>query len=57
MENQTKLKGGLDTLALYNVAFVVSNIDESINWYNINLGFKLVMKQLLMIRELTPHHQ
>jgi len=44
MENQTKLKGGLDTLALHNIAFVVSNIEKSIEWYSNILGFKLVTK-------------
>ncbi|WP_308993457.1 VOC family protein [Mariniflexile litorale] len=51
MENQTKLKGGLNTLALYNVAFVVSNIEESIKWYNNILGFKLVMKQAIPLEK------
>ncbi|MCK0190283.1 VOC family protein [Arenibacter sp. F20364] len=51
MENQTKLKGGLNTLALYNVAFVVSNIEESIKWYTNILGFKLVMKQAIPVEK------
>ncbi|MDD7887984.1 VOC family protein [Flavivirga sp. 57AJ16] len=51
MKNQTKLKGGLNTLALYNVAFVVSNIEESIKWYNNILGFKLLMKQTIPVEK------
>lgn len=51
MENQTKLKRGLETLALYNVAFVVSNIEASIEWYTTVLGFNLIMKQSIPVPE------
>lgn len=49
MKNQTKSKGGLDTIRLYNLAFVVSNIENSIEWYNNILGFKLIMKQSIPV--------
>jgi len=45
MENSTKSKEGLDKLTFYNIAFVVSNIEESIKWYSTVLGFKLLTKQ------------
>ena len=51
MENSTEFKGGLDTLAFYNMAFVVSNIEDSIKWYTNNLGFKLVNKQAIPVPE------
>ncbi|WP_181422892.1 VOC family protein [Arenibacter sp. ARW7G5Y1] len=51
MEDQTKSKGGLNTLALYNVAFVVSNIEDSIKWYDNILGFKLLMKQAIPVEK------
>ncbi|MBW8244779.1 VOC family protein [Muricauda oceani] len=51
MKNSKKSKEGLETLAFYNMAFVVSNIDDSIKWYSNNLGFELVMKQSIPIPE------
>ena len=49
--NRTKFKGGLDTLALHNVAFVVSNIEKSIEWYSNILGFKLVKEHTIPLEK------
>ncbi|WP_031427314.1 VOC family protein [Flavimarina sp. Hel_I_48] len=51
MENNITSKGGLDTLVFYNIAFVVSNIEDSIQWYTDTLGFKLIIKQAIPVPE------
>lgn len=37
-------KNGLASLSLYNVAFTVTNLDDSINWYRDKLNFELISK-------------
>jgi catechol 2,3-dioxygenase-like lactoylglutathione lyase family enzyme len=44
MENNIKNKTGLASFSLYNIAFTVSNIDESIKWYSDIFDFKLVSR-------------
>ncbi|MDN3593845.1 VOC family protein [Zunongwangia endophytica] len=51
MENSRKSNDGLGTLAFYNIAFVVSNIEDSIKWYTDSLGFKLLAKQSIPVPE------
>lgn len=46
-KDSSKLNKGLETLSIYNVAFVVSDINKAIEWYNTVLGFELIMKEKL----------
>lgn len=40
---------GLASLDLFNIAFVVSDMDRTIEWYSDVLGFELVMKQAIPV--------
>lgn len=44
-----KLNKGLETLTIYNVAFVVSDIDKAIEWYKTILDFELISKQSIPV--------
>jgi catechol 2,3-dioxygenase-like lactoylglutathione lyase family enzyme len=44
MNTKTYLEDGLKSISLYNIAFTVKNIDNSIKWYNEVLGFELKNK-------------
>ncbi|MBC7847430.1 MAG: VOC family protein [Flavobacterium sp.] len=44
MENKIYNEDGLKSISLYNIAFTVKNIDESIKWYKEILGFELKNK-------------
>lgn len=49
MENNLKNKTGLASFSLYNIAFTVSNIDNSIKWYQDIFGFKLINRTTFAI--------
>lgn len=38
---------GLKSLKIHNIAFVVSNIDKSVDWYTTVLGFKLLAEETI----------
>jgi catechol 2,3-dioxygenase-like lactoylglutathione lyase family enzyme len=44
MENTIKNKSGLASFSLYNVAFTVADLDQSIAWYKTVFGFELISR-------------
>tara|TARA_R110002020_G_scaffold314192_1_gene529443 strand:+ start:1258 stop:1713 length:456 start_codon:yes stop_codon:yes gene_type:complete len=42
-----KNNSGLTTLTIYNVAFVVSDVDKAVAWYADALGFKLLAQETI----------
>ncbi|MBF4515813.1 VOC family protein [Flavobacterium sp. ANB] len=49
MQNTAINKTGLASFSLYNIAFTVSNIDQSIKWYSDIFDFKLVSRTTFAI--------
>ncbi|PZX94514.1 hypothetical protein DOS84_02865 [Flavobacterium aquariorum] len=49
MENKIYNEDGLQSLSLYDIAFTVKNIEESIKWYRDVLGFELKNKSKFSI--------
>ena len=49
MKTKSYLEDGLKSMALYNIAFTVNNIDQSVKWYTEILGFKLTTKSTFSI--------
>lgn len=41
---QSQSRSGLASLALYNVAFTVTDLERSINWYSEILNFRLIKR-------------
>lgn len=44
MKITSKNKNGLATISLYNVAFTVADLDQSITWYKNIFGFELISR-------------
>ncbi|MBC7847683.1 MAG: VOC family protein [Flavobacterium sp.] len=44
MKNTSQNKSGLASFSLYNIAFTVTDLDHSINWYQEIFGFDLVSR-------------
>lgn len=40
---------GLATLALYNIAFTVADLDQAVSWYTDILGFRLINRSVFEI--------
>lgn len=49
MENKIYNEDGLKSISLYNIAFTVKDIDESIKWYKEILGFELKNKSTFSV--------
>ncbi|HLF52638.1 VOC family protein [Flavobacterium sp.] len=49
MKNKTYENGGLASFSLYNIAFTVSSIEQSIKWYQDVFGFKLISRTTFTI--------
>lgn len=49
MGNKTYENGGLASFSLYNIAFTVSSIEQSIKWYGDIFGFKVISQTTFSI--------
>lgn len=49
-----ELKKGLASFSLYNIAFTVSNLNDSIKWYHDVFGFTVENHTVFTLREASP---
>ena len=49
MENRIQQEKGLQSFSLYNIAFTVTDLDRSIEWYKNVFGFRLVSRSVFSV--------